>query len=143
MTSVEHTVAKDETLFHIGKQYGLNWRLIGHYNNLENLNTIQQGQTLQIPTKTALLSHLVDGLNKWFETKDKTDVMALAVELEGFSRNKMQSHVELQEWAVRNKLPGVDELLCDFETEGKLATLSWFIGEFPGEWRKYLNPETK
>ncbi len=143
MSTVEHVVAKDEDLFHIGKQYGLNWRFIGHFNNLENLNVIQQGQTILIPTKTALLSKLVDSLNKWLETRSRTDVMALSVELETFARNKMQSHVELQEWANQNKLTGSDELLCEFESAGKLTTLSWFIGSFPGEWRKYLNPETK
>jgi LysM repeat protein len=143
MTSIEHTVEQGETLFQIGKQHGINWRIIGHYNNLENLNTIHAGQKILIPTSTKGLSSLVDNLHTWFSTKDPTDVTAIGVELEHFARDPQFSQEELHKWATENRLPDAEEVAWEFYAAGKLTTLSWFIGEYVGEWRKYVTADTK
>jgi LysM repeat protein len=144
MATVEHTVEKGEDLYHIGVRYGLNWRFIGQFNNLENGNVVHEGQKIMIPHSTKGLSDLVDVLNTWLETRDRTvDVTPLAVQLETFSRKSNFTREELHSWLGTVQLLPAEDIIWEFHHAKKLATLSWFIGEFAGEWRKYLNADTK
>lgn len=87
MSSIEYTVEKGDDLFHIGKTHHINWRFIGHFNNLENLSVVHSGQKILIPTSTQALSELVDSLNTWLESRDKSDVTAISVQLETYARD--------------------------------------------------------
>lgn len=143
MSSIEYTVAAGDTLFHIGKHHGINWRFIGHFNNLEELHIVHPGQKINIPSSTTALSELVDSLNTWYETRDKSDVAAVSVELESFARDSAVDQKRLHKWAADTHLPQAEQIVWEYYSAGKLTTLSWFVGEFAGEWRKYLSPDTK
>lgn len=143
MSSVEYTVAKDDTLFQIGKHHHINWRFIGHFNNLENLSVISPGQTIQIPASTQALSDFVDALNTWFESRDKSDVAEVCVQLETFARDPNVKAAEVKSWAESARLSSAADIVSEFHAAGKLNTLSWFVGEFAGEWRKYVSGDTK
>lgn len=142
MSFTEHTV-NNEDLYHIGKYYGVNWRFIGHLNNLENLNTVSNGQTILVPKAPGSLNALVDALNTWYESRDKSDVAALSVDLESFARNSDLTADQVKEWAETNKIPAAEGIVWEYYEAKKLTTLSWFVGSFPGEWKKHLNSDTK
>lgn len=143
MSSIEYTVAKDDTLFQIGKHHHINWRFIGHFNNLENLSAVSPGQTILIPSSTQLLSDFVDALNTWYESRDKSDVAEVSVQLETFARDPNVSSSDLKKWLESVHLSSAEGIVSEFYGAGKLTTLSWFVGEFAGEWRKHLAGETK
>lgn len=44
-----HTVARGETLYRIGLQYGVSWVRLAQFNNITNPNRITVGQQLRIP----------------------------------------------------------------------------------------------
>lgn len=143
MSIAKHTVAHGEDLYHIGKHYGINWRMIGHFNNLENLNVIHEGQEILIPPSAKELNDLVDVLNKWYESKDRSDVTEMAVQIESCSRHRDLTMSQLGDTLAKFHILSEIDLLWQYHLAGKLSTISWFIGDFPGEWRKHLNPETK
>lgn len=143
MSSIEYTVTKDDTLFQIGKHHNINWRFIGHFNNLENLNVITPGQTILIPTSTQSLIKFVDVLNIWYESRDKSDVTEVAVQLETFARTPNVPIADVFKWLDSVQLASVEGIVWEFYNAGKLTTLSWFVGEFCGEWRKHLSGDTK
>lgn len=141
--SVAHIVAHGEDLYHIGKQYNMNWRLIGHFNHLENLNVVHEGQELRIPPSLKELNDMVDVLNKWYESKDKSDVAELSVAIESCARHPDLTMTQLGDVLAKFHILSELDLMWQYHLAGRLLTISWFIGDFPGEWRKYLNAETK
>jgi LysM repeat protein len=47
---VNHTVQRDETLYRIGRKYGLTWQTLMEYNDLRDPTDLYVGQILKIPT---------------------------------------------------------------------------------------------
>lgn len=47
---VNHTVQRDETLYRIGRRYGLTWHTLMEYNDLRDPTDLYVGQVLKIPT---------------------------------------------------------------------------------------------
>ena len=47
---VNHTVQRDETLYRIGRMYGLTWQTLMEYNDLRDPTDLYVGQVLKIPT---------------------------------------------------------------------------------------------
>jgi LysM repeat protein len=48
-TPTVHTVARGETLYRIGLQYGVSWVRLAQFNNISNPNRITVGQQIRIP----------------------------------------------------------------------------------------------
>ena len=47
---VNHTVQRDETLYRIGRMYGVTWQTLMEYNDLRDPTDLYVGQVLKIPT---------------------------------------------------------------------------------------------
>lgn len=46
-----YVIQKGDTLYDIGKRFGVNWRIISFYNQLDNPHLIYENQIIYIPFK--------------------------------------------------------------------------------------------
>ena len=54
MDSLSHTVVKGDTLWRIGRDHGINWRILAAWNKISDPNKIYIAQKIKIPGGAAL-----------------------------------------------------------------------------------------
>jgi LysM repeat protein len=57
MEAFNHTVQRDETLYRIGRRYGVTWQTLMEYNDLRDPTDLYVGQILKIPATSEEYAH--------------------------------------------------------------------------------------
>lgn len=116
-----HVVQKGETLIAVALQYGVDYRELAVWNNIENVNLIQIGQELKVTAPTASVSVTAGGVTT---TPLATPGVPVARPLDGQPVGVPAADTKpggLKTEPKAAKLPYSDKALAELEAEAKAS----------------------